>query len=105
MTAAAEQHPSSMETDRNVSLGERSFGGVRAMGVRHTRIIQPTTPENAETKVAEFWVSPEMKEVVAMYVEFPDGFRYELQNIQLHEPDAKLFYPPDGYRIDVMGGR
>src|SRR5262249_46633128 len=69
---AAEEHPTSMETDRNVPLGERSFDGVRAVGVRHTRILQPTTPENAQTSVAEFWVSTEMKEVVAMQQEFPD---------------------------------
>jgi hypothetical protein len=96
---AAEEHPSSMETDRNVPLGERSFDGVRATGVRHTRIIQPAKTENARTIVTEFWVSTEMKEVVAMYQEFPDGFQFELRDIKLREPDPKMFYPPAGYNI------
>jgi hypothetical protein len=96
---AAEEHPSSMETDHNVPLGERSFDGVRAVGVRHTRILQPTTPENVQTTVAELWASTEMKEVVAMRQEFPDGFQFELRDIKLREPDPKMFYPPAGYKI------
>jgi hypothetical protein len=100
---AAEEHPSSMETDRNVPLGERTFGGVRAVGVRHTRIIQATGPENAQSMVTEFWVSTEMKELVAMYQEFPDGYSMELRDIQLREPDPKLFYPPADYKIVAAG--
>jgi hypothetical protein len=96
---AAEEHPSSMETDLNESLGERSFDGVRAVGVRHTQILQPATPENAQTTVTELWVSTEMKELVAMYQDFPGGFRMELRDIKLREPDAGMFYPPANYKI------
>ena len=96
---AAEEHPSSTETDRNEPLGVRTFDGMRAVGVRHTRILQPTTPENAQTTVTEFWVSAEMKEVLAMYQDFPGGFRMELRDIKLREPDAGMFYPPANYKI------
>ena len=96
---AAEEHPSSTETDRNEPLGVRTFDGMRAVGVRHTRILQPTTPENAQTTVTELWVSTEMKEVVAMYQDFPGGFRMELRDIKLREPDAGMFYPPANYKI------
>ena len=95
----AEEHPSAMETDRNEPLGERTFSGVRATGVRHTRIIQTAPTDTPQTMVMEFWVSTEMKELVAMYQEFPDGFSMELREIQLREPDAGLFYPPANYKI------
>jgi hypothetical protein len=48
--------------------------------------------------VTEFWVSTEMKEVVAMRVP-PLGYMLELRDIKLREPDVKLFYPPTGYKI------
>ena len=88
-----------METDRNEPLGERTFNGVRATGVRHTRIIQTAPTDTPQTMVTKFWVSTEMKELVAMYQEFPDGFSMELREIQLREPDAGLFYPPANYKI------
>jgi hypothetical protein len=53
--------------------------------------------------VTEFWVSAEMKELVAMYQEFPDGFNMELRDIKLREPDPKLFYPPADYKIVPAG--
>jgi hypothetical protein len=95
---AAEEHPSSTETDRNEPLGVRTFDGMRAVGVRHTRVIQATGSESARTLVTEFWVSTEMKEVVAMRVP-PLGYMLELRDIKLREPDVKLFYPPTGYKI------
>jgi hypothetical protein len=99
----AEEHPSSMETDRNEPLGERTFGAVRATGVRHTRIIQTAPTDTPKTMVTEFWVSAEMKELVALYQEFPDGFNMELRDIKLREPDPKLFYPPADYKIVPAG--
>ena len=99
----AEEHPSSTETDRNEPLGERTFGGVQATGVRHTRIIQTAPTGKPQRMVTEFWVSTELKELVAMYQEFPDGFSMELREIQLREPDATLFYPPANYKINPTG--
>jgi hypothetical protein len=98
----AEEHPSSMETDRNESLGERTFDGVRAMGVRHTRIIKTTESGEAQTIVTEIWVAPEMKELVAIYPKSPDSYSLELRDIHLREPDPKLFYPPANYKIEPI---
>ena len=95
---AAEEHPSTTETDHNEPLGVRTFDGVRATGVRHTRVIQATGSESAQTLVTDFWVSTEMKEVVAMRVP-PMGYMLELRDIKLREPDPKMFYPPAGYKI------
>jgi hypothetical protein len=100
---AAEEHPSSMETDRNEPLGERTFDGVRATGVRHTRIIQAVPTGEPQTIVTEMWVSSEMKEVVALYPKAPDNYSLELRDIKLREPDPKLFYPPADYKIVSAG--
>jgi hypothetical protein len=96
---AAEEHPSPTETDRNEALGVRTFDGVRATGVRHTRIIQAVPTGKPLTIVTEVWISAEMKEVVAMYPKSPDEYSIELRDIQLREPDAGLFYPPANYKI------
>jgi hypothetical protein len=98
---ASEEHPSSIEIDRNEPLGERAFDGVRATGVRHTRIIQAVPTDKPQTIVTEIWVSSEMKEVVALYPKGPDNYSLELRDIKLREPDAKLFYPPAGYKIEL----
>ena len=96
---AAEEHPSPMETDHNEPLGVRTFDGVRATGVRHTRIIQANKADKPQTIVTEIWVSSEMKEVVAMYPKAPDSYSLELRDIKLREPEAGMFYPPANYKI------
>ena len=90
------------ETDYNESLGVRTFDGLRAVGVRHTRTFPGAQKTEPRKLVTDFWVSPEMKEVVALRTP-PNGYVLELEGIQLREPDAALFYPPDGYRIDMTG--
>lgn len=92
-----------METDRNEPLGERTFDGVRATGVRHTRIIQAVPTGEPQSIVTEIWVSSEMKEVVALYPKAPDDYSLELRDIKLREPDPKLFYPPADYKIVPIG--
>jgi hypothetical protein len=32
----------------------------------------------------------------------PNGYGMELREISRHEPDASLFYPPAGYRIEAQ---
>jgi hypothetical protein len=97
-TQVSEEHPSSTETDRNEELGVRTVDGMRAVGVRRTRMIRATGSESARTLVIDFWVSTEMKEVVAMRTP-PNGYTLELREIKLREPDRKLFYPPANYKI------
>lgn len=43
-----------------------------------------------------------MKEIVAIHVKGAGGYGIELRDIQLHEPDPKLFYPPASYKIEPL---
>jgi hypothetical protein len=47
----------------------------------------------------ETWYSPELEEVVRRGSD-EEGF-VGLTNIERKDPDPKLFYPPDGYRIEL----
>jgi hypothetical protein len=95
-----EEHPSPDETDETEAIGERTFDGVRAVGFRRVRIIKNPHPEQSQTIEAESWTSPEMKEIVAIYVKSAPNYSVELREIKLREPDPKLFYPPAGYKIE-----
>ncbi len=78
-------------------LGEKEFSGVKALGIRQTK----TSDGIAKPLVVDFWWAPELKELVAMKPPQPVfGFpSFELKDIRPGEPDARLFYPPQGYRI------
>ena len=51
--------------------------------------------------MSELWYSEGLKELIEMKaVPAQAGFpQFELTKIHREEPDAKLFYPPAGYRI------
>jgi hypothetical protein len=98
-----EEHPSPDETDQTEALGERTFDGVRAVGVRRVRIIKNTDPKQTQTIESEIWTAPEMKEIVAIHVKGTGGYGIELRDIKLREPDPKLFYPPADYKIVPAG--
>jgi hypothetical protein len=95
-----EEHPSPDETDETEAIGERTFDGVRAVGFRRIRVIKNPDPKQSQTIEAESWTSPEMKEIVAIYVKSAPDYSVELREIKLREPDPKLFYPPAGYKIE-----
>jgi hypothetical protein len=95
-----EEHPSPDETDETEVIGERSFDGVRAVGFRRIRVIKNPHPEQSQTIESEVWSSSQMKEIFAIYVKDASGYSIELHDIKLREPDAKLFYPPAGYKIE-----
>lgn len=97
-----EEHPSPDETDQTESIGERTFDGVRAVGFRRIRIIKNPHPDQTQTIESEIWTAPEMKEIVAIHVKGAGGYGIELRDIQLHEPDPKLFYPPASYKIEPL---
>jgi hypothetical protein len=93
-----EEHPMPQETDQTEAIGERTFDGLRAMGFRRVRVIKNPDPKQSQTIESEVWTSPEMKEIVAIYVK--QGTSVELQQIKLGEPDPKMFYPPANYTIE-----
>ena len=100
---SGEEHPSPDETDQTEALGERTFDGVRAVGFRRIQIIKNPDPKKTQTIESEIWTAPEMKEIVAIHVKGPGGYGIELRDIQLREPDPKMFYPPATYKIVPAG--
>lgn len=99
---AGEEHPSPDETDQTEAIGERTLGGVRAVGFRRVRTIKGVTPAQTQVVESEIWSSPQMKEIVAIYVKGPSGYSIELRDIKLREPDPGLFYPPANYKIELI---
>lgn len=100
-----EEHLTPDETDVTEPLGLRTIEGVRAKGARRTRTVVYPQPELLTVIVAEIWYSPELKEMLSLKTEGTIGGKSEampeflLKDIRRDEPDPKLFYPPDGYRI------
>jgi hypothetical protein len=78
-------------------LGEKVFSGVKATGVRYRK--------SEGAPATDFWWSATLQELVALGPETPIfGFpNFELTEVKMGEPDAKLFYPPPGYRIVKSG--
>ena len=89
------------EEYRTEAIGSRMFDGVEASGVRNTKTVTNTETGKVETLVSELWYSEGLKELIEMKaVPAQAGFpQFELTKIRREEPDAKLFYPPAGYKI------
>ncbi len=81
---------------RSEPLGEKTFSGFRALGIRLTgRLTGETSNVVGAT---EIWYSPRLKVVVSMRSN--ETLTYELTEIRQEEPRADLFYPPAGSRIE-----
>jgi hypothetical protein len=83
------------------------FGGLEALGVRHTRTKTNEQTGGVFKEVIEMWYSPELQEMLEMD-EIPDANEkaaeahspdFKLINILRQEPKPALFYPPPGYEI------
>jgi len=85
------------------SLGTQSFGGVETIGTRETIVIPAGEIGNdSPIKTSrEFWFSPKLGVNLISIRDDPrfGSQRFELSDIMLGEPDAKLFSPPEGSRI------
>jgi hypothetical protein len=101
-TKVGQEHPLPYETDETEAIGERTFDGVRAVGFRIVKTLKGVGPQQTQVIESEMWSAPAMKEIVAIYVKGAMGYSIELQEIQLREPDSKLFYPPANYRIEPL---
>jgi hypothetical protein len=94
-------------TDRSEPLGKRQIEDFDATGVRRTRTR--TTPGGTTVVLTtEIWYSQELQELLELRQTLepetnpgegplPD---FKLTRIRRGEPDAKLFYPPDSYKIE-----
>jgi len=83
------------------AIGGRVIEGVKATGVRKIKTMTNSDTKKEETLVVEIWYLAELKELVVMKgVPAEAGFSdFELKKIDRREPDPKLFYPPNGYKI------
>jgi hypothetical protein len=93
--------------DRFKPLGKQTFGDLEAVGTRHTKTVTNSQTGGKEELIIETWYSPDLKELLVMK-EIPDPESnekigqipdFELTDIHRVEPNAALFYPPDGYQI------
>ena len=83
-------------------LGERTMLGVRAVGQRQTRLKKDVAGQEQFEFTVDLWWSPELKEILsAKPVGDPTIVpAIEMKELRRGEPDAALFYPPAGWRIE-----
>ena len=78
---------------------------IDGLSIVRTRVSNSRRDEQGHEKQwsSETWYSPEIREIVRQGSE---ELGYSgLINIQRNDPDPKLFYPPEGYRIEVQPSR
>jgi hypothetical protein len=84
-------------------LGKQSIGGVETAGTRETTVIPANTIGNNSPLISkrEFWYSPQLGVNLISKLQHPlSGTQnFEVSDITLGEPDAKLFEVPSGSRI------
>ncbi len=78
---------------------------VEGLSVGRLRVTNTRLDEHGQVKTwtAETWYSPELRELIRLGT-VDDGYT-ALTGIDRKEPDPKLFYPPDGYRIEPEASR
>ncbi len=84
-------------------LGKQSIGGVETVGTRETTIIPSGTIGNNSPIMSrrEFWFYPQLGVNLISKLQHPlSGTQnFEVSDIALGEPDAKLFEVPSGFKI------
>ena len=102
-TPPAKVHMAQGSTSESEDLGKQSIGGFETVGVRETTIISAGTIGNSSPLLSkrEFWFSPKLG--VNLISKRQDPFsgtqNFEVSDITLDEPDAKLFEVPSGFKI------
>jgi len=86
------------------NLGSQNVAGLETVGTRETRLIETASIGNEAPLLEkkEFWYSPDLGiNLITRRQDprFSSQQNFEVNNIQLGEPDAKLFEPPAGFRI------
>jgi hypothetical protein len=84
-------------------LGKQSIGGLEAVGTRETTVIPAGAIGNNSPLMSkrEFWYSPQLGiNLITKRQEPRAGEQnFEVSDIAVGEPDAKLFAPPSGFKI------
>jgi hypothetical protein len=86
------------------NLGTQMIAGLETIGTRETHLIETASIGNEAPILErrEFWYSPRLGvNLITKRQEprFSTQQNFEVTNIALGEPDAKLFDPPSGFRI------
>jgi len=86
------------------NLGTQNVSGLETIGTRETHLIESATYGNEAPilEKKEFWYSPQLGiNLITRRQDprFSSQQNFEVTNIALGEPDAKLFEPPSGYKI------
>ena len=90
-------------------LGHRSIGGLAAVGTRTTTTRLDSSNAPAGTTVTEIWYAPELEELLSLHMTTKADPQtratalpsFDLTQVRREDPDPKLFYPPQGYRIQA----
>lgn len=96
--------PGGTGTVKTEDLGRRTVGNLELVGSRQIVTLNAGVVGNqrSEPTVKEFWYSPYLKinVITKRFDPHASGIdNFEVKDIQLTEPDAKLFDLPDGYRV------
>jgi hypothetical protein len=90
-------------TSESEDLGKQSIGRLETVGTRETTIIPAGTIGNNSPLLSkrEFWFSPKLGVNLISRRQDPlSGTQnFEVSDITLGEPDAKLFEVPSGFKI------
>jgi hypothetical protein len=86
------------------NLGTQTIAGLETIGTRETNLIETATIGNEAPilEKREFWYSPRLGVNLITRRQdprFATQQNFEVTNIALGEPDAKLFDPPAGFKI------
>jgi hypothetical protein len=109
-SAPESAHPPSPGTARKEpgspgleDLGKQSIGGLEAVGARETTVIPTGVIGNNSPLLTkrEFWYSPQLGVNLISRRQDPrfGSQNFEVTDIALGEPDAKLFSIPSGSKI------
>jgi hypothetical protein len=95
--------PNGAGTITRENLGQKSISDLDAVGSREITTINPGVNgyKVPEPTIKEFWYSPrlEVNLIVKRFEPRGGAQNITVLNIDLSEPDPKLFTPPPGYRI------
>jgi hypothetical protein len=95
--------PNGNGTINRESLGQKSISDLDAVGSREITTINPGVNgyKAPEPTIKEFWYSPrlEINLIVKRFEPRGGAQNFTVQNIDLSEPNPKLFIPPPGYQI------
>jgi hypothetical protein len=84
-------------------LGKQTIGGLETVGTRETSVLPAGTMGNNSPLMSkrEFWYSPQLGiNLITKRQEPRAGDQnFEVSDISVGEPDAKLFAPPSGFKI------